>query len=145
MDASVWTLILLLQPVQKFPFVSVFPRKKFDFPVICGGHSSGKAREVNSSSGTAQGGCKNCSTSFQNFKQNRLWPLIPFWCKKIMEGGDDCQYARDYYKSMTNVLSPKSIEQYCSFLWADIIWIKDSNREIPKTWQQNIFCPQTNN
>lgn len=32
-----------------------------------------------------------------------------------------------------------------NILWADIIWIKDSNREIPKTWQQNIFCPQTNN
>ena len=32
--------ILLLQPDLQFQFVSVFPRQKFDFLVICGGHSS---------------------------------------------------------------------------------------------------------
>lgn len=43
------TLILLLPPVVKFQFVSVFPRKKFDCPVIPGALSSGKAKEVQSS------------------------------------------------------------------------------------------------
>lgn len=45
--------ILLLQPDLQFQFVSVFPRQKFDFLVICGGHSSGKTRKVRSSSGEA--------------------------------------------------------------------------------------------
>lgn len=81
MDDSIRKLILLLPPVVKFHFVSVFPRQKFDCLVIRAGLSPGTAKKVQSSIEAAQAHrFITLKFQFSNKAQGgRRWLLI---CKK---------------------------------------------------------------